>query len=101
MVDDGVVPQTNVERSTSREVTCSRACHGISHPSHPWERARAALRKVSGDGRRHGNALGDSRDELAARQTRGAIRDQLTAMAGLEVVSFDVYEVPGHEYPAG
>lgn len=40
-------------------------------------------------------------DELAARQTRGAMRDQLMAMAGLEVVSFDVYDVPGHEYFAG
>jgi hypothetical protein len=39
-----------------------------------------------------------ARDELAARQTRGAMRDQLMAMAGLEVVSFDVYEVAGHEY---
>lgn len=37
-------------------------------------------------------------DELEARQARGAMRDQLMAMAGLEVVSFDVYEVPGHEY---
>ena len=26
------------------------------------------------------------------------MRDQLMAMAGLEVVSFDVYDVPGHEY---
>jgi hypothetical protein len=39
-------------------------------------------------------------DELAARQTRGAMRDRLMAMAGLEVVSFDVYEVAGHEYVA-
>jgi hypothetical protein len=39
-------------------------------------------------------------DELAARKARGAMRDQLMAMAGLEVVSFDVYEVPGHEYVA-
>ena len=39
-----------------------------------------------------------AQDELAARQSRGAMRDQLMAMAGLEVVSFDVYEVPGHEY---
>jgi hypothetical protein len=36
--------------------------------------------------------------ELAARQSRGAMRDQLMAIAGLEVVSFDVYEVPGHEF---
>jgi len=40
-------------------------------------------------------------DELAARHARGAMRDQLMAMAGLEVVSFDVYEVPGHEYVSG
>ena len=40
-------------------------------------------------------------DELAARQARGAMRDQLMAMAGLEVVAFDVYEVPGHEYVGG
>ena len=40
-------------------------------------------------------------DELAARHARGAMRDQLMAIAGLEVVSFDVYEVPGHEYVGG
>lgn len=39
--------------------------------------------------------------ELAARQTRGAMRDQLMAIAGLDVVSFDVYEVPGHDYVPG
>lgn len=39
-------------------------------------------------------------DERAARQGRGAMRDQLMALAGLEVISFDVYEVPGHEYVA-
>jgi hypothetical protein len=37
-------------------------------------------------------------DELAARKARGRMRDQLMVLAGLEVVSFDVYEVPGHEY---
>lgn len=42
-----------------------------------------------------------AQDELAARQARGAMRDQLMAMAGLEVVSFEVYEVPGHEYVGG
>jgi hypothetical protein len=41
-----------------------------------------------------------AQDELAARQTRGAMRDRLMAMAGLEVVSFHVYEVAGHEYLA-
>ncbi len=40
-------------------------------------------------------------DELSARRARGAMRDQLMAMAGLEVVSFDIYEVPGHEYVGG
>jgi hypothetical protein len=40
-------------------------------------------------------------NELAARQARGAMRDQLMAMAGLEVVSFDVYDVPAHDYVAG
>ena len=40
-------------------------------------------------------------DERAARRARGAMRDRLMAMAGLEVVSFDVYEVPGHEYVGG
>ena len=34
-------------------------------------------------------------DERAARQARGAMRDQLMAVAGLEVVSFEVYDVPG------
>lgn len=42
-----------------------------------------------------------ARDELVARQTRGAMRDRLMAIGGLEVVAFDVYEVPGHEYVAG
>ena len=40
-------------------------------------------------------------DELAARQARGAMRDRLMAIGGLEVVSFDVYDVPGHEYVGG
>ena len=40
-------------------------------------------------------------DERAARQARGAMRDQLLAMAGLEVVSFDVYDVPAVDYVAG
>jgi hypothetical protein len=37
-------------------------------------------------------------DELAARRARGAMRDRLMAIAGLEVVSFEVYDVPGYEY---
>jgi hypothetical protein len=40
-------------------------------------------------------------DERAARQSRGAMRDQLMALAGLEGVAFDVYDVRGHEYIAG
>ncbi len=40
-------------------------------------------------------------DELAARRARGAMRDRLLAMAGLEIVSFEVYGVPGHEYVPG
>ena len=40
-------------------------------------------------------------DERAARQSRGAMRDQLMGIAGLEVVAFDVYEVVGHEYVEG
>jgi hypothetical protein len=40
-------------------------------------------------------------DELAARRARGSMRDKLMAMGGLEVVSFEVYDVPGHEYVSG
>ena len=40
-------------------------------------------------------------DERAAREARGAMRDQLMEIAGLDVVSFAVYEVPAHEYVAG
>ena len=40
-------------------------------------------------------------DERAARESRGAMRDRLMQMAGLEVVAFEVYDVPGHEYLAG
>jgi hypothetical protein len=40
-------------------------------------------------------------DERAAREARGAMRDQLMEMAGLEVVSFAVYLVPAHEYVGG
>jgi hypothetical protein len=42
-----------------------------------------------------------AQDELAARRSRGAMRDQLMAIGGLQVVGFDVYEVPGHEYLPG
>jgi hypothetical protein len=35
--------------------------------------------------------------ELAAREARGAMRDQLASLAGLEVVDFGVYEVVAHE----
>ena len=37
-------------------------------------------------------------DDRAARESRGAMRDQLMAMVDLRVVAFDVYDVPGHEY---
>ena len=37
-------------------------------------------------------------DEIAVREARGALRDRLMVMAGLRVVDFHVYEVPGHEY---
>lgn len=36
-------------------------------------------------------------NEEAARTARGAMRDQLVGMAGLEVVGFEVYEVPAFE----
>lgn len=35
--------------------------------------------------------------EQAAREARGAMRDQLAGLAGLEVVDFGVYEVVAHE----
>jgi hypothetical protein len=41
-------------------------------------------------------------DEERARTSRGAMRDQLAATAGMEVVSFDVFDVIGHDFvPAG
>jgi hypothetical protein len=36
-------------------------------------------------------------DEERARSSRGAMRDQLAATAGMEVVSFDVFDVVAHE----
>jgi len=36
-------------------------------------------------------------DEERARASRGAMRDQLAATAGMEVVAFEVYEVAAHE----
>ena len=38
-------------------------------------------------------------DEERARASRGAMRDQLAATAGMEVVSFDVFDVVGYELP--
>ena len=38
-----------------------------------------------------------SKDEERARSSRGAMRDQLAATAGMEVVSFDVFDVVGYE----
>jgi len=36
-------------------------------------------------------------DEERARASRGAMRDQLAATAGMEVVAFEVFEVLAHE----
>jgi hypothetical protein len=36
-------------------------------------------------------------DEERARAPRAAMRDQLAATAGMEVVSFEVFEVPAYE----
>ncbi|HET8968282.1 MAG TPA: hypothetical protein VFN06_02510 [Gaiellaceae bacterium] len=36
-------------------------------------------------------------DEQRARESRGAMRDQLAATAGMEVVGFEVFEVIAHE----
>jgi heme-degrading monooxygenase HmoA len=36
-------------------------------------------------------------DEERARASRGAMRDQLAATAGMEVVSFEVFDVVAHE----
>ena len=36
-------------------------------------------------------------DEERARQSRGAMRDQLATTAGMEVVGFEVFEVVAHE----
>jgi hypothetical protein len=37
-------------------------------------------------------------DEERARESRGAMRDQLAATAGMEVVGFEVFDVVGHEF---
>ena len=39
-------------------------------------------------------------DEARARESRTAMRDQLAATAGMEVVEFGVWEVPVYEVPA-
>jgi hypothetical protein len=39
-------------------------------------------------------------DEARARESRGAMRDQLAATAGMEVVDFGVFEVIGHQFLA-
>jgi hypothetical protein len=42
--------------------------------------------------------LWDSHEaEARARSSRGAMRDQLAATAGMEVVAFEVFDVPVHE----
>ena len=38
-----------------------------------------------------------SEDEESARVSRGTMRDQLAATAGMEVVDFEVFEVVAHE----
>jgi heme-degrading monooxygenase HmoA len=38
-------------------------------------------------------------DEMRARTSRGAMRDQIAALAGMEVVEFAVWEVPVLELP--
>ena len=40
-------------------------------------------------------------DEGHARESRGAMRDQLAATAGMEVVGFEVFEVLAHELVPG
>lgn len=40
-------------------------------------------------------------DEERARESRGAMRDQLAATAGMEVVGFEVFEVIAHELVPG
>jgi hypothetical protein len=37
-------------------------------------------------------------DEARARASRGAMRDQLAATAGMEVVGFEVFDVVAHEF---
>jgi hypothetical protein len=37
-------------------------------------------------------------DEERARPSRGAMRDQLAATAGMEVVGFEVFDVVAHEF---
>jgi heme-degrading monooxygenase HmoA len=39
-------------------------------------------------------------DEARARAARGAMRDQIAAAAGMEVVAFGVYEVAVYEIPS-
>jgi hypothetical protein len=39
-------------------------------------------------------------DEERARSSRGAMRDQLAATAGMDVVAFEVFDVVAHELPA-
>ena len=40
-------------------------------------------------------------DEERARESRGAMRDQLAATSGMEVVGFEVFEVVAHEFVPG
>jgi len=73
----------------------------------PWLREyegyRGTLVFTSEDARTaHLITLWDSpTDEERARDSRGAMRDQLAATAGMEVVGFEVFEVLAQEFVAG
>lgn len=72
----------------------------VSESVGPWLREYDGYRGVivfidpGGESSRVITLWDSAEHELAARTARGAMRDQLMATAGLEVVGFDVYEVP-------
>jgi hypothetical protein len=43
----------------------------------------------------------EAADEERARVSRGAMRDQLAATAGMEVVGFEVFDVVAHDFLDG
>jgi hypothetical protein len=43
----------------------------------------------------------EAADEERARASRGAMRDQLAATAGMEVVGFEVFDVVAHDFLDG